>query len=144
MRAPRAVIVRRASDRPTRFAASVAQRSSVSVVPGASEASFSSSAPPGGTAISASLKRMARKIDHTTQDGGMLSACGQIPPASGVSFAADTIGGVDDAGQHDRDVDAFAHEFGAQRLGEPDQRELASRSSRRAARSRAGPRARRR
>ena len=77
------------------------------------------SAQPGGTAISASLNRIARKMDYTTQDAGMLSRSGQgirdtasrcAVVASGVST---TPGITSDTWM------SLADEFGAQRLGEP-------------------------
>jgi len=74
----------------------VAQCSTASDTPGASDASFSSRAAPGGTATSVSRKRIARNIAFTTQDGGRLSARGQSSPAPGLPCTAVAIGVPDE------------------------------------------------
>ena len=93
--------------------------------PGRARASFSSSAPPGGTATSASLSRTAAKTAQTTQAVGMFSDFGQNPSVSDRVLARVGHRRVDDARQYERNADVAARQFGAQRLGQADERELA-------------------
>src|SRR5262249_6788670 len=74
------------------WVARVAQWTRLSAPPGASAASFSSVAAPGGTEPPPSPKRTAANTAHTTHDGGMLSVLGHRSTNSGSAATASTIG----------------------------------------------------